>query len=478
MRILFIEPPKNIWFVMGEYLPPPFGILQLAAYLDREIDGLDIHIVDCNAEKIDWDQLSDHIREYNPNIVASSSLATCNAYAVVRTLDIAKQIDPETLTVTGGQHFTATAEESLRQYPVIDVIVRGEGEQSLTDLVQCVQNQRDFHHVRGISFRQQQQIHHNSCRPLLHDLDSLPFPGYHFVRPLMQKYHFAAMMGPSAPYALIEGSRGCSHRCTFCTQWQHWSGTWRSKSPQRIAAEMIHCYHEYGSRFIWLTDDNFGFGKRGQTLAQELLKQHIPDDLVWFTQARCDDVIHHRTSLPELRRAGLRWILLGIEHNQPATLNTYKKQITPDDATRAVKLLQQHDIFAQAMFIIGERQDTAQSIEDLRQFADALDPDFAIFATLTPFPGTELYTQAKQQGWIEDHNWAHYDMIHAIMPTETLSRNALQNELYKCYQKFYGSWSRRVKGMLSTNMLRRRIYWYMVKQGILHQLQSLNPSAK
>jgi len=241
---------------------------------------------------------------------------------------------------------------------------------------------------------------------------------------------------------------------------------------------MIHCYHEYGSRFIWLTDDNFGFGKRGQTLAQELLKQHIPDDLVWFTQARCDDVIHHRTSLPELRRAGLRWVLLGIEHNQPATLNTYKKQITPDDATRAVKLLQQHDIFAQAMFIIGERQDTAQSIEGLRQFADALDPDFAIFATLTPFPGTELYTQAKQQGWIEDHNWAHYDMIHAIMPTETLSRNALQNELYKCYQKFYGSWSRRVKGMLSTNMLRRRIYWYMVKQGILHQLQSLNPSAK
>jgi anaerobic magnesium-protoporphyrin IX monomethyl ester cyclase len=291
----------------------------------------------------------------------------------------------------------------------------------------------------------------------------------------MQKYHFAAMMGAAAPYALIEGSRGCSHRCTFCTQWHHWSGTWRSKSSHRIAAEMLYCYHEFGSRFIWLTDDNFGFGRRGKTLAHELSQNQVPDDLVWFTQARCDDVIQHRDSLPELRRAGLRWVLLGIENHQQTTLKTFNKQITTNDALHAVRLLQHQDIFAQAMFIIGERHDTLESIESLRQFADNLDPDFAIFATLTPFPGTELYDQAKQQGWIEDENWSHYDMIHAIMPTETITREALQNELYKCYQRFYGSWPRRLKGILSKNTLRRRIYGYMVKQGILRQLKALIP---
>lgn len=312
MRILFIEPPKDIWFVMGEYLPPPFGILQLAAYLDREVEGLEIQVLDCNAEKIDWNQLSNHIGDFAPDIVAFSSLATCNAYAVVRTLGTAKQLDATTLTVTGGQHFTATAEASLSQYPVIDVIVRGEGEQSLVDVVQHFRGGDSFHDILGISYRQQQQIHHNPCRPLIRNLDTLPYPGYHFVRSLLQKYHFAAMMGPTAPYALIEGSRGCSHRCTFCTQWEHWSGTWRSKSPQRIATEMIYCYYVYGSRFIWLTDDNFGFGNRGKTLAQELLRNRVPDDLAWFTQARCDDVIQHRTSLSELRQAGLRWILLGI----------------------------------------------------------------------------------------------------------------------------------------------------------------------
>jgi anaerobic magnesium-protoporphyrin IX monomethyl ester cyclase len=168
-------------------------------------------------------------------------------------------------------------------------------------------------------------------------------------------------------------------------------------------------------------------------------------------------------------------VLLGIENNQPATLKTFNKQITSDDAIRAVELLKHHDIFAQAMFIIGERQDTHESIENLRRFANEIDPDFAIFATLTPFPGTELYDQANQQGWIEDENWTHYDMIHAIMPTQTLSRDALQNELYKCYQSFYGSWTRRLKGVFSKNVLRRRIYWYMVRQGILHQLKSLIP---
>jgi anaerobic magnesium-protoporphyrin IX monomethyl ester cyclase len=475
MRILFVEPPKDIWFVMGEYLPPPFGILQLATFLDQEVEGLDIHVLDCNAEQIDWDQLEKRIAIIAPDIVASSSLATCNAYAVVRTLDLAKKVDAKILTVTGGQHFTATAEESLTQYPVIDVVVRGEGEQSFADLILHFKNQDNFRDVLGISYRQQDRVYHNPCRPLIHNLDSLPYPGYNFVRSLMHKYHFAAMMGPSAPYALIEGSRGCSHRCTFCTQWRHWSGTWRSKSPQRIANEMIYCYHEYGSRFIWLTDDNFGFGNRGIALARELSRKRVPDDLVWFTQARCDDVIQHQSSLPELRRAGLRWVLLGIENNQPATLKTFNKQITSDDAIHAVELLKHHDIFAQAMFIIGERQDTHESIENLRRFANEIDPDFAIFATLTPFPGTELYDQAKQQGWIEDENWTHYDMIHAIMPTQTLSRDALQNELYKCYQSFYGSWTRRLKGVFSKNVLRRRIYWYMVRQGILHQLKSLIP---
>ncbi len=150
LKVLFIEPPKDIWFVMGEYLPPPFGIIQLAAYLERENKNLKLEILDCNAEKVDWKKMEERIAASNPDIVASASLATCNTYAVAKTLETAKRVAPKVLTVTGGQHFTATAKDSLQLYPEIDVIIRNEGEQTLAELVTAHQHDLGFQDIQGI----------------------------------------------------------------------------------------------------------------------------------------------------------------------------------------------------------------------------------------------------------------------------------------------------------------------------------------
>jgi anaerobic magnesium-protoporphyrin IX monomethyl ester cyclase len=472
MKVLFIEPPKDIWFVMGEYLPPPYGIIQLAAYLEREAKNVEVEVLDCNAEQVDWKEMEEKIETANPDVVASSSLATCNTYAVAKTLEIAKKVSSEILTVTGGQHFTATPQESLEAFPEIDVVVRGEGEQTLTELVQNSSKKSAFMKIRGISFRHDGKIFHNPPRPLFEDLEILPFPGYHLVKDIVHKYHFAAMAGRDAPYALVEGARGCPHECTFCTQWRHWEGKWRVKSPKRIADEIEFCHRSYGSKFIWLTDDNFGAGTRANDLADEILKRRMKD-ASWFVQARCDDIIRNKEVLPKLRRSGLSWVLLGVESSEPSTLNDFKKGITPEDARTAVRLLKKNDIFAHAMFIIGQRKDTAQSIARLREFADRLDPDFVMFGILTPFPGTEVFDEARRNGWIEDLNWSHYDMIHAIMPTETMSRTEVQEELYECYRTFYGSWRRRFSGIFSRNELKRRIFWYMAGRGIIQQIKAL-----
>lgn len=473
MKVLFVEPPKDIWFVMGEYLPPPYGIIQLAAYLEREVKDVQIEVLDCNAQQINWKGLEKRIESFNPDIVASSGLATCNTYLVARTLETAKSINADILTVAGGQHFTATAQESLENYCEIDVIVRGEGEQTLVELVKNANKKSFFPQIKGISFRYKRKILHNPPRPLIENLEELPYPGYHFVKDIVHKYHFAAMAGRKAPYALIEGSRGCTHRCTFCTQWRHWQGICRVKSPKRIADEMEFCYRNYGSRFIWLTDDNFCLGKQASSLADEIIQRKIEDDLMWFTQVRCDEVVKNEELLPKMREAGLRWVLLGVESPKQSTLESFKKGITPEDSKKAVKLLRENDIFAQAMLIIGERKDTTKSIANLREFMNELDPDFAIFAILTPFPRTEIFDEAKRNGWIGDFNWSHYDMVHAIMPTETLSRKEVQEEIYKCYRSFYGSWKRRLGGMFSRNKLKRRINWYMAGRGIVKQFKTL-----
>ncbi len=473
MKVLFVEPPKEEWFIMGEYLPPPYGIIQLAAYLERENKNLEIEVLDCNALRLDWSGFKKQMESVNADVVASSSLATCNTYVVARVLQTAKEANPNVLTVTGGQHFTATAQESLEAFPEIDVIVRGEGEQSIVELVQRAQDRAGFRKVDGISFRHKGKIFHNRPRPLIENLETLPYPGYHLVKDFVHRYHFAAMAGRDAPYAFVEGARGCMHECSFCTQWRHWEGRWRSKSPKRVADEMTFCYENFGSRFIWLTDDNLGAGTRISDLADAIADCEMSDDVSWFVQARCDDIVKNRDVLPKLHRSGLNWVLLGVENSDPTTLESFKKSITPNQAKEAVALLKKNGIFAHAMFIIGSRNDTRESIGRLREFANELDPDFAIFAILTPFPGNEIFEEARRNGWIEDSNWAHYDMVHAVMPTETMSVNEVQEELYECYRSFYGSWSRRLRGVFSPNPMTRRTYWYMMSAGIMNQLKKL-----
>lgn len=473
MRILFVEPPKDFWFIMGEYLPPPVGILALAAYLESKNDKLDIEVLDCQAERLDWDGMRGRIESFKPDVVCPSGLATCNAYAVVRTVEIAKEVNPRIVTVVGGQHFTAIAEESLQSCPAIDVVVMGEGEETLSELVRTLSEGKPLTNVRGISFRHDGRVIHNLDRPLIENLDDLPFPGYHFVAKNMKRYHFTMMAGPETGYALIEGARGCAHRCTFCSQWKHWGGSWRFKSAKRIADEMERCYREYGSTFLWLTDDNFDLGMRAEELCDEITKRGIADDVMWFVQARCDDIVNHREMVPKMRKAGNLWMLLGVERHDEETLGRFRKGSKPSDARLAIDLLKKNDIFSQGMFIIGDRKDSRESINQLRRFAADIEPDLSIFTVLTPFPGTELYDIAKKNGWIEDTNWADYDMIHAIMPTEHLSRKEVQEELYETYRQYYGSMRRRISGLFSPNLLKRRTYRYLAGQALLQNLRDL-----
>lgn len=473
MKVWFVEPPKVLWFVMGEYMPPPLGILQLAAYLESKNDKWDISVLDCQAEGLGWTKLERYLEQAEADVVVASALATCNTYTILRTLEIAKKVNPEVKTVVGGQHFTALADESLKMYPEIDFIIRGEGEETLNDLVRNLDQQLPLSGVKGLSFRHGTEIIHNPPRPLLENLDDLPFPGYHLVEEHMDKYHFKMMAYSGAGYALVEASRGCPHKCTFCSQWQHWQGKWRPKSPGRIADEMEHIYNEYGVSFLWLTDDNLGLGSRTSALCDELISRGISQDISWFLQARSDDIVRNQDILPKMRKAGNYWIMAGLERHDSTALIDYHKGIKASDAKLSMDLLKENDIFSQATLITGDRRDFHESIQELRDFVNYVDPDIAIFMILTPFPGTPLYEAAVKQGWLEDDNWANFDMVHAVMPTQHLSTTEVQEELYQCYRSFYGSMKRRVSGLFSRNKFKRQTYRYMAGQGLMQSFRDM-----
>jgi anaerobic magnesium-protoporphyrin IX monomethyl ester cyclase len=472
LRVVFVEPPKDFWFVMGEYLPPPTASIQLAAYLESKRPEDEISVIDCQAEMLNWRGMEKRIETENPDVVAVSSLATCNAYIVVRALESAKKVAPKSFTITGGQHFTALAEPSMNKYPVLDAIVRGEGEETLVEVIKVLEAEGGLANVKGLTFRHGDEIISTPPRPLIQDLNSLPMPGYHFVEDYLDQYHFKMMAGDKR-YAIIEGSRGCEHRCIFCSQCTFWGNQWRAKSGKRIAEEMEYCRNRFDSEFLWMTDDNFVFGPRADELFRELNAKGLGDELYWFVQARADDVVKNKSSIPAMRKSGNRWVLLGVESGDPETLTDYRKGTNPDQTDEAIHILKENDIFAQATLMIGNRRDTHESIEETRRFVEDVDPDLAIFMILTPFPGTQLYEEAVKNCWIEDWNWANYDMTHAIMPTETLSIQEVQEELFLCYRAFFGKLSRVVKGYFSSNLFKRKTYRYMASQSVLRQLRSL-----
>jgi anaerobic magnesium-protoporphyrin IX monomethyl ester cyclase len=454
---------------MGEYLPPPLALLCLAAYVEAQLPDIEIQVMDCQAERAGWEDVAKRIERIAPDVVAPSTVSTCNANITLLCASVAKQVDEKIVTIAGSQHFSVLAHETLEAYPQLDMIVRGEGEVTLAKLLQALEQDRPVKQVMGVSFRERGAVVHTPNRPLIKDLDSLPFPGYHFVRDHMLKYRFPA--GRDLPYALVEGSRGCAHSCSFCTQWRYW-GRCRRKSPERVADEFEYLYREFGSRFLWLTDDFIQLDSWMERLCDELNERGITKDLMWFFQARADEIVVGKRLLPKLREAGLQWVMTGLESHDEEMLKQYHKGLDVPTGKAAVNLLKENDILAQTTAIIGHRQDSAESIEAFRKWIDEVDPDIAVFMTMTPYPGTPIYNEALEKGWMTDPRWSRFDMVHAIMPTEHLTRDEVQKELFATYRAFYG-WRRRIGGTLAINEVKRAYYRHMMWKGFLGSLKGL-----
>ena len=154
MKILFVEPPKDPWFIMGEYIPPPLGLLCLAGYLEAHYPDAEIQVMDCQAEEAKWEDVTKRIETFQPDLVAPSTVSTCNANITIQAITLAKQINEEIWTVAGGKHFSALAQGSLDAFPQLDFIIRGEGEVTLVELIRALKSESPLSQVKGLSFRQ------------------------------------------------------------------------------------------------------------------------------------------------------------------------------------------------------------------------------------------------------------------------------------------------------------------------------------
>ncbi len=466
MRVLLLEPPKVPWEMMGDVAALPLGLAQLAACLEQA--KIPVEILDANALKIGWDGMEAAIARTGPDLIGMT-VYTPYVPEVSRAVRIARQAAPQAVIALGGPHVTFTVEETLRTMPEVDVVVRGEGDRILVDLVRALNAGEGLERVPGINFRQNGQIVETPAPPPV-DVTTLPMPAFHLLP--MDRYFWRELGGT---FATLLASRGCPFKCTFCSEWPFWRGGWRPYNPEMVVEQLDVLVNRYGRNNIWFGDDCFNVDRDHMAaICEGILQRGI--DVNWYYQGRADLLVKHKDLLPLTRRAGNRMVQIGIEASNDEQRDELNKQLGTETVKEAVRLLRQNDIVCQGMMIVGLPSDSPHTFEQKVRLIKQLDVDFPVFTMYTLFPGTPAYEEAVAKGWIElPADYARHDMGHALMPTQHMTRKQVWNYTGWAFTSVYLNPVSLARGVFSRNDWRRRMVQRMLAYIGKQVIRSLLP---
>lgn len=406
MKISLIEPKSPGYHVFSGYLLPRLGPPLLGKILKDK--GHEVKIFCEDISEIDWSEV------YCSDLVGISTITSTAPRAYL----IADKIRGRKIPVVmGGAHPTFLPEESLEH---ADYVVRGEGEETVTELVQFLEGTLSIEKIRGVSYWKNGSPKHNPLRPPIKDLDSLPFPDLTLI-----KGYEKIKITP------ISTSRGCPYNCIFCSVTKMFGHRYRYRSPENIMKEI----EEKNPQYIFFYDDNF---TANLPRAKKLLKLMIEKGLTppWSAQTRTE-VVRDKELLNLMRASNCFLLHLGLESINPETLKAYNKKQETEDIVKSVKILAKYGIKVHGMFVLGSDADTLKTIKKTVKFAKKSAIFTTQFLILTPLPGTELYTQLENEKRIFTKNWSLYDGHHVVYQPKQMSIWELQTETFKAMRKFY-----------------------------------------
>jgi radical SAM superfamily enzyme YgiQ (UPF0313 family) len=300
---------------------------------------------------------------------------------------------------TIGGHFPSLSyQQTLEFIPELDSVVRFEGEDTLVELVDQLEAGRDWRHIKGIAFRRHQEVVANPLRPLIEDLDRLPYPERQ-VDPELVLGH---------PIVSILASRGCARTCSFCSIHMFYRSApgkvVRTRKPAEVVREMRHLYDTRGATIFLFQDDDFPlFGLVWQRWAREFVKElhasGLVDRILWKISCRADAV--DEPLFAEMREAGLYFVYMGLESGTEEGLRTLHKQITVEQNLKAVVSLKKLDLAFQFGFMLFEPSSTFESIRENLEFLHAIVDDGSVavaFCRMIPYDGTPIKDELVRTG--------------------------------------------------------------------------------
>ena len=447
MRVVLINPRFRL--PIDTRTTPHLGLAYLAAVSEKR--GDEVVIFDADVER---QPVTEFIQEFRPHIVG----ITANTPQVKQAWRTARAIKEVTdvPVVLGGPHVSVLPEESCEK-PYVDIVVRGEGEDSWIDICKRLErflqdqpaycSEAFFHpeneifaHCFGITYRTSDgQIHNNPDRASIADLDGLPWPAYHLFK--MDRY---TNLQPATDHVdgarsfSIMTSRGCPYRCTFCSQ-SIMPIKWRSRSPENVIAEWRHLVEDMGAQEIGILDDSANIRvKRMDELGRALIENNL-NHVPWIFVNGIRANLASKELLMLLKTAGLKRVAFGVETGDEDILLSIDKKVDHDTIRQAFKNAKDVGLETIAFLIIGLPGETRETMQRTIDFAIELDPLIANFSMMTPYPGTKVYEIVKRQGRFLINDWEDYVFFEQQARYEMGDMTAeLVAEMYrKAYRQFY-----------------------------------------
>ena len=377
MKITLVNPPYPP-HVHSHPAFIPLGLAYLGAVAQNE--GHEVTVIDCQAEHLTYDAFRARISQGSPDVIGVTG-TTLLYKSAMKLVDIAKEAQPQAVTMLGGSHGTFWDESALKEYPSLDVVVRREGEITFIELLKKLKSDGSLNEVLGVTFRAKDgKIVRTPDRPFIEDLDALPFPA-HDLLPLDSLKHMGKVLFP------LITSRGCVYWCDFCSTVRMFGRGYRWRSPKNVVDEMQLLHDKYGVTQVTFYDDAFTVNReRVFKICEQLHARKL--DMTWDCGTRVDMV--DREMLKAMRDAGCIAVWLGVESGSEAILGKMNKKIKLDQSRLAYKIAQDVGLMTIANVVLGFPGETEQTAWETIRFVKELNPDHVGFYVATPYPGTPM----------------------------------------------------------------------------------------
>jgi anaerobic magnesium-protoporphyrin IX monomethyl ester cyclase len=468
MRIVLIHPNYHSGGaeIAGNW-PPAW-----AAYLTGALNQAgydDVHFVDAMTDNLSDAELAQRLSEIEaPDIIGSTSI-TPSIYKAQEALAIARSIHPNAVTIIGGVHATFMFAQVLNEAPHIDFVVRGEGEEILINLVRAHEEGRLFRdraQIRGLAFRNGSEVVATAAQPPIKDLDAID-PNWGILD--WKKYIYVPL---GVRVAIPNFARGCPFTCSFCSQWKFWR-TYRARRPKAFVDEIEKLVKEHDVGFFILADEEPTINRKNFiALCEELIDRDL--GIKWGINTRVTDILRDEDVLPLYRKAGLVHVSLGTEASAQLNLERFRKETTVQQNKKAIQLLRQNGIVAEAQFIIGLENETPQTIEDTYKWAMDWECDMANWIMYTPWPFSDLFTELADR--VEVRDYARYNFVTPIMKPDSMTRSEVLHGVLNNYRRFYMNRTFFSYPWLKDRFMRRYMLgclWAVIKSGFERRFYDL-----